>query len=335
MRLVFQEADPAGFDALRKAVLKFRSTCLPERKAQVAWLCGQIQADCADYSGSIESHQAGRTVDIGRNDYFTYEANSRHLRASLLLAGRWREFSMESSRSLQEATRNGAQFFLDILKLQQAFLCMECFDHDSIPEMVKDIHPVRDFIGHKLAVLKAMVYVRTNQGELALRTAADGLKIGGGCIEFRQRLALERARIEALLLNRNLAEALSALNAYQRFVHSTLERTYHALTWELLARIHLAKHDPNAACDAIEAGLEIIREHDLPLADWKISATASVVFHALGRRTDAGHQRNLGLAAIRRLSAELDVTPQLMEKFETGAIQCLSPANAVLGVSGA
>jgi len=55
----------------------------------------------------------------------------------------------------------------------------------------------------------------------------------------------------------------------------------------------------------------------------------------LGRRTDAGHQRNLGLAAIRRLSAELDVTPQLMEKFETGAIQCLSPANAVLGVSGA
>jgi hypothetical protein len=335
MRLLFQETRPIEFDVLLKAGLEFRSNCSLERQAYVGWLCGQVQADCSDYSAAIESVRAGRTAALGQNDYQGYEANNRHLRTHLLYAGRWREFLMECSRSIEAATRNGANIYLDVINLQLARLSLECFDHDSTLELVQGIQPVRDYIAHKLAVLNAMVYVRRKQGELALRTAAEGLNVGGGCIELRQRLNLEHARIEALLVSHRLAEALSVANAYQRIVHSTREKTYHALTWELIARIHLANGDTRLACDAIGAGLKITQNQDLPLVGWKVSATASVVYHASGRYGDAACHRNLGLAAIQRLAAELDAEPRLKKKFETGATRCLSPATAICGASGA
>ena len=333
LRLLFDKPDADQFHALLQAAIEFRAVCPPERKAHAGWLCAQVQADTADYGAAVESVRIGRAAAVGVNDNQAYEANNRYLRTHLLFAGKWREFWDECNRSSDVACRNGAQVHVDAIKLQRAHLYLECFDHDSMLEIVQNIQPVRDAFAHKLAALKAMVYVRTGRAGLALRTAEEGLKVGGGCIELRQRLKLQHARIEALLATHQFADALSALKVHQRFVHSTAERTYHALTWDLLARIHLANHDVNLACDATVAALKITHEYDLPLADWKVSATASVVYHSLGRYDDAAGYRDRGLAAIRKLAAELDGEPGLREKFQTGAIQCLSPADMVLGAS--
>ena len=101
----------------------------------------------------------------------------------------------------------------------------------------------------------------------------------------------------------------------------SLERTYQALAWELVARIHLTGHNAGLACDAIEAAQKVVEAHGVPLAAWKVLATASLVYHASGRRSNAPDFRNRGVGVFEGSPPNWTKNPA-KESFE-GVIQPL------------
>lgn len=111
-----------------------------------------------------------------------------------------------------------------------------------------------------------------------------------------QREDLEQARLEA-----------------QRFVETSLatgERAWQALAWEVGAHVALAASDLPQGQDCIRKAIAVMQDFDLPLACWRVHATAMQLFPEA-----AEHHQHIAAAEITRLAESLQEFPSLRNTF--------------------
>jgi DNA-binding winged helix-turn-helix (wHTH) protein len=104
----------------------------------------------------------------------------------------------------------------------------------------------------------------------------------------------------------------------ERFLEMSLateERTWQGLAWEINARVALANRDEARARDCIARGISTMQGFEVPLAAWKIHATAAHIEEESGHLESARLHRDVSRATIMQLANSLPEQEPLRKIF--------------------
>jgi DNA-binding winged helix-turn-helix (wHTH) protein/tetratricopeptide (TPR) repeat protein len=122
------------------------------------------------------------------------------------------------------------------------------------------------------------------------------------------RPALEWGFVEAFLAVGNIAMADLHHKRWVAAAERIGEVTWQGLAWEAGARIALAKNDTSEAKLRLSSALSAIEGYEVPLAAWKIHASAAEVEGLLANNLGADHHRHLSSAILLALAQSLPET---------------------------
>jgi hypothetical protein len=108
-----------------------------------------------------------------------------------------------------------------------------------------------------------------------------------------------------------------------RFLELTLvteERTWQALAWEVNARIALSENNACRAQECIATAVSTMDGFEVPLAHWRVHATAAELHQRIGDCEIAGRHRQLSAATIRKCAASLSGHKDIQEIFLSAAV---------------
>jgi DNA-binding winged helix-turn-helix (wHTH) protein len=96
---------------------------------------------------------------------------------------------------------------------------------------------------------------------------------------------------------------------------ATEERTWQALAWEINARVALANRDDARARDCIARGVSTVQGFEVPLAVWRVHATAAYLEEESGNLESARKHLDLSRATIMQLANSMEQQEPLREIF--------------------
>jgi hypothetical protein len=96
---------------------------------------------------------------------------------------------------------------------------------------------------------------------------------------------------------------------------ATEECTWQGLAWEINARVALTNRDEARARDCIARGVATVQGFEVPLAAWRVHATAADIEEESGNLESARLHRDVSRATIMRLANSLPEREPLREIF--------------------
>lgn len=128
-------------------------------------------------------------------------------------------------------------------------------------------------------------------------------------------MLLESALTELWLAKWDLPAARTEAERFLSVTLATVERTWQALAWEANARVAMAQLDVGRARDCIAKALSTMEGFEVPLADWRVHATAVELYQASDNSESAEHHRELSRATILKLADSLPAEEPLRKTF--------------------
>jgi hypothetical protein len=96
---------------------------------------------------------------------------------------------------------------------------------------------------------------------------------------------------------------------------ATAERTWQGLAWEANARVTLANRNHVRARECIGKAVSTVQGFDLPLAAWRVHATAAHIEEESGDPESARSHRDLSRVTILRLANSMEQQEPLRKVF--------------------
>jgi tetratricopeptide (TPR) repeat protein len=129
------------------------------------------------------------------------------------------------------------------------------------------------------------------------------------------RMQLESALTELWLAKGDLAQARPQAERFLKIALATAEHTWQALGWEVNARVAIAELDLTRAHDCISKGLSAMEGFEVPLAAWRVHATAFELYQNSGDRDLAERHLALSRATIMKLANSMSAEEPLRRTF--------------------
>jgi predicted ATPase len=240
---------------------------------------------------------------------------------SLLHLGEWGEFQRSNSAMQEMAKKLGSERREIAISISRAWFCLECLDFAQARSILAGILETDD---EQLTILLAM------RARLLAGWAEFGLGDTERSITWFDE-AFERVSTSDFgwfyfpFLHLGMAEALSAagddrraeaeLERLMQSIAASPERMWHLRALEFAARFAMAKGDRRAATQNMDRALAMQAGYDLPLASWRIHATAAALFRWLGKTTAARRHEARHNDIVQRLAASFDAGDPLRESF--------------------
>jgi len=130
---------------------------------------------------------------------------------------------------------------------------------------------------------------------------------------------LESALTELWLARRDFAQASAQSQRFLEHALGAEERTWQALAWDANTRVAMAQGDFARAAECIARALTTMAGFEVPLADWRVHATAAALDDRLGNVDSAKHYRELARATIQRIADSLTPQQPLRKSFLSAA----------------
>jgi hypothetical protein len=148
-----------------------------------------------------------------------------------------------------------------------------------------------------------------------LFTAKDEMDRGTLIFDWYYRMLLESALTELWLAKGDMKEARTEAELFLTATLATAERTWQALAWEVNGRVAMAQLDVERARDCIAKALSTMEGFEVPLAHWRVHATAAQLYGGGENREAAEHHRELSRATILKLADSLAAEESLLKTF--------------------
>jgi tetratricopeptide (TPR) repeat protein len=136
------------------------------------------------------------------------------------------------------------------------------------------------------------------------------------------RLGLSESRLQA----GDIPNARLEVDDFLKSALSVAEPNMQALAWETKARVTAAEKDSSGARQCIESALAILEKFDIPVAAWRVHATAWELYSHAGQIEKAEANRARARELIMRLADSFDQGEPLRESLLTAA-----PVQRILG----
>ena len=140
------------------------------------------------------------------------------------------------------------------------------------------------------------------------------------------RFLLESALTELWLAKGDLKQASAQSQQLLEFALGTEERTWQALAWDANTRVAMAQGDLARAVECIASALSTTEAFEVPLADWRVHATAAALDDRAGNVDSAKRHRKLSRTTILKIADSLAPEEPLRKTFLSAA-----PVAAILG----
>jgi tetratricopeptide (TPR) repeat protein len=129
------------------------------------------------------------------------------------------------------------------------------------------------------------------------------------------RMPLESALTELWLAKGDLAQARPQAERFLKISLANAEHTWQALAWEVNARVAIAELDLTRAHDCSAKALSAMQGFEVPLAAWRVHATAFEIYQNSGDRDLAERHLALSRATIMKLANSMSAEEPLRRTF--------------------
>ena len=253
--------------------------------------------------------------------------------SSLLLLGEWAEAFREFRAGIAMLERNSNKYRANTLRLYLAWAHLHAMDFEEALKICESSfsHPENSVLssGSKFSgalpeearislIVKGSAQLALGNCDLALeilltaRNAMDQQKV---IIDWYWRMQLQSSLTELWLAKGDLKQARIEAERFLEVSLATVERTWQALAWETNARIAIAELDLDRARDCTAKALSTMEGFEVPLAAWRVHATAAELYRASDNIESVNHHRELSRATILKLADSLGIEESLRKTF--------------------
>jgi len=276
------------------------------------------------YAAGCEAAREAARLALLAGDGFDYLLSQFFLAWGLLHAGEWGEVLSVLQNGLRMAEKNGHQRWASLFRLEKAWLHQMAFDHATALGLCEDAlrssseidHAHSRLLGRMLLGSSLLALGEDERAGHCFEEAGDPERRSRALMDWCRHMPLGLCAGEYRLARGELARARQEAERVRLLASAPGEKSYLALAGELLARIALREGDRPGAERALRDALAAIEGADLPMAAWKVHATAAEM--AAGR-VEAEAHRERSAAVLGSLAASLGAVPALRERFLAAA----------------
>jgi DNA-binding winged helix-turn-helix (wHTH) protein/tetratricopeptide (TPR) repeat protein len=321
--------NPDKADQVRQAFRSIRHRCSQTVLAPQLIEYGMIQWAASEYRESYEciSEGLGALSEALReqNPYLSiaYQKAQFYLPRALLFSGEWGRALQALEGSIALADKNGDSFPAQMLRLSRAWIHFHAMDFRGVLEMSEPIEDSADRFGG--SYLLRLSRLLCGSADVALENydrafdrlmaAQEEMNSHAIVLDWCFRLPLHAALSEFWLRTGTLTKSREEASHYRELAQSTDDYTYRALASELSARVSLAEKDLIAADHFVSEAVRAIEEREVPLAAWRVHATAAQLYENIGKSALARSHREAARAAILSLTDSLGANDRLRATF--------------------
>jgi hypothetical protein len=287
----------------------------------IRWASSEYRAAHQDAVDSLEA-LVDQIVD---NPYlsFVHWLSQFTLPWSLLFLGEWGEALRILAAEITLADKNGDRYRGQTLHLYRAWVHLHAMDFPGVLEICDSILPS---LGEpERRPWRRFCLALTASAETALGrhvAAADHVMAARDEMDRRPvihdwycRMILGQALSEVWLAKGDLTRARPEAERFLASTLATAERTWQALAWEVNARVAMADGDRGHARTCVDKAVAAMEGFEVPLAAWRVHASAAELESRLGNQRAAERHRSLGRSTVLALADSLVDHERLRETF--------------------
>jgi DNA-binding winged helix-turn-helix (wHTH) protein/tetratricopeptide (TPR) repeat protein len=242
---------------------------------------------------------------------------------ALFLSGQWGELRRSLTEFLGMAEKNSNEFGARMFKLVSAALLIEAGDFGSASRHCEEVLGARGagdnlttrcgsliLLGQARLGLKDYSGARACFGEITRLVQAEGQ-----VMDWMYFFPFHQGFAEYWLSQGEPDQAAEHAEELQQLAGRAPERTYLAISHDLLARIALEQGDVSEAQTRIVDGLKIVGTEDVPLAARRIYQTGAELYRRIGDPAQENQSRMQSRKIILDLADALDEGDPLRHAF--------------------
>jgi predicted ATPase len=321
-RIAAGKWEPRDLEEYRKLLTKIREA--GDRRLLAQSESGFVLRDSSQYRAACRcaiENLAILSEGFGENPYLysNYEVYLYLQCTSLMFLGEWGEALRASEERMKTVQKNGG--FKTAAEQTQGSLYLYAMDFAGAHQIFETALPLVT----QMPVLRRQGLICAASAEIGLgkydrglnllltcRAEMDGLALMN---DWHNRMPLQCAMTEAWLCKGDLTKARTEAEQFLKVTQATEEHTYRALAFETNARVSIAEDDPAMALEHIEKAVREMEGYEVPLAAWRVHATAHDIHQRLGDSTRANEHRELSSVTIMKLANSLPEEEPLHKTF--------------------
>jgi tetratricopeptide (TPR) repeat protein len=253
--------------------------------------------------------------------------------SSLFFLGEWGGAFREFRAGITMLERNSDEYRANTLRLYLAWAHLHAMDFEGALKICESSfsHPENSVISTESGssgalpeearisfIVKGSAQLALGNYDMALEnllTARNAIDQRMVILDWYWRIQLQSSLTELWLAKEDLKQARIEAERFLQVALATAERTWQALAWETNARIAIAELDLDRARDCTAKALSTMEGFEVPLAAWRVHATAAELHRASDNIESANHHRELSRATILKLADSLATEEPLRKTF--------------------
>jgi DNA-binding winged helix-turn-helix (wHTH) protein/tetratricopeptide (TPR) repeat protein len=295
----------------------------------IHWVSGEYRAAwrlALEARAKLLEPAASANVSI---EYETANSLGAH---ALLFLGDWGELLDELSTAISWGQKNANYLYIAWALVQKAWLHLNALDFAGARALCEsalrpDLTPPADAAWTPGAIGRVrstgLIFAGSASASLGhyeraledFSTAKSDLDHQGRMLDWYWRMPLAAGMTELWLAQGDLVRARPEAERFLELSLATAERTWQGLAWEINARIAMKEGDHVRARDCIGHAISTVHGFEVPLATWRVHATAAHIEEELGASESARSHRELSRATILRLADSLPEKEPLRNSF--------------------
>jgi tetratricopeptide (TPR) repeat protein len=319
--------DPGDLEECRNVLAQLR-------EAGDRHLLGEIQLGLGytlllNFSEYREAHRSaveGFAIlleDYEENPYlsFNFKMYADLVSQCSLFLGEWGEALRQLEHLIEMVGKNGDRLSATIAGLQRARLHIEAMDFAGAQRVVESALPIVAAIPqiYRFGLIvagSAEAGLGNHRRALDyLISCRDQMDAHAMTNDWHNRMPLHQALTEVWLSQGELEKARVEAGEFLKVTLATEERTFRALAFEANARVAIAEGDLVRAKDWITKALQSSEGFEIPLAHWRVHATAFELYQQSGDRIVAQRHLTLSRDMIMKLANSLPAEEPLRKTF--------------------
>jgi len=332
---LWQGWNPQDAEEFRRAFAEIRDSDDPRELAPCLVDCSFISWLSAEYREAHRKYLESRAIKLEAADENPY-LNTAYVRGqlpltmSLLFLGEWGEALREIKDAIAVLDKNADYNWGQGVRPHLAWVHFHAMDFAGVLELCNSAAPdpqlrltpdypapLRFGLWKRLFLMGSAETALGNYEdalEHLLAARADMDRPGPTCVWY-WRMPLESALTELWLAKGDLAQARPQAEKFLAITLVTAEHTYQGLAWEVNARIAIAAREWNRAEGCIRKALSTIEGYEVPLAAWRVHATAFELFRKSGDKDLAERHLAVSRETIMKLANSLPAEEPLRQIF--------------------
>jgi len=300
--------------------------------------CGFISCLSSEYREAHRNLMESRAINLEaaeENPYLSpaYVRGQLPLTLSLLFVGEWGEALREMRNAIAILDKNADYNWGQGVRPHLAWIHLQAMDFTGVLALCNQALPLAgdpepgaapDYPApYRFGLWKRLFLMGSAETALGnyesalehlLVARADMDRPGPTCTWY-WRLPLENALTELWLAKGDLAQARLQAERSLAIALASAERMWQALAWDANARVAMAELDVPRARDSITRALSAMGGFEVPLAAWRVHATAFALYQNSGDRDLAERHLALSRETIMKLANSLPPEEPLRQTF--------------------